>query len=763
MSFINWGEKLSKQEIEGLEKRVLQVLLACKNHPDIDVIEIRKDESERPLVVIDASDGTFDIPNDAGIRRTERLALRYQLGEEYPWGVFALRSDFPLTLHQNNMPDGKPRYLCLYAQSWDSIERTWTSEKFLKQVLWWLRATAEGTIHPDDQPLEQLFFTSPFHIMLPADVFSDTGETLHALTFSEIQSKQEFKQILIGKYASGSQSDEDVTCLPIFVPLPPVSNGIIENFPINLAQLQERIFARGSDMIESLKTAVKDYIGGGKKIVGYKKQLVLIVTVTPRKRNGQIEKFDLHGFGLEKHIGELGKALGVVLKAPTEPDMWYVDSPVGGNQEDNNIWKKINILPVSVSQFPSRSQIHRYSGHQDTDNDLNCMLAGVGALGSALALIWEKEGWGYWHYVDDDIVQPHNLARHIAKQDAAGHPKSIVVDAQNSDIHSPPLPNQTKRKRSFVCSILSDESSLKEEVAKKDLLVDATTTLYVPRELSNKDCPRVASVFLTPSGMSSVMLLENKDRTIRANHLEAQYYRAIIESDWGEAHLEKNLSSMWVGAGCREATVAMSYELIMAHAANLARRVRLGVRNEDAMIGVWSINEETGAISAELISPALPRQVTVGDWTVIWDSKIESILWEIRAHNLPDETGGVLLGIVDQKDKTVCVVTATNAPVGSTGSTTAFSRASAKTYRDTANSRTAGIVDYVGEWHSHPKGYGVTPSGADAHQLAYIGVTLLSEGLPALMMIVSDDQLGISVLGDGGEGDSLVFLDFSVN
>jgi proteasome lid subunit RPN8/RPN11 len=760
---MSWGERLSEQEIEGLEKRVLQVLLACKNHPDIDVIEIRKDKSERPLVVIDASDCTFDVPNDAGIRRTERLALRYQLEEEYPWGVFALRSDFPLTVHQNDMPDGKPRYLCLYAQSWSSIERTWTPEKFLKQVLWWLRATVEGTIHPGDQPLEQLFFTSPFHIMLPADVFSDTGETLHALTFSSIQSKQKFKQILIGKCASNNKIDDNVSCLPIFVQLPSVSNGKIESIPINLAQLQERIFARGSDMIEPLRTAVKNYINGGKKIDRNKKQLVLIVTVTPRERDGEIEKLDLHGFVLQQHIGELGRALGVVLKTPTESDMWYVDTLLGGNQEDNDSWKQIDILPLSVSQFPGRSEIHKYSGHQDADNDLNCMLAGVGALGSALALIWEKEGWGYWHYVDDDIVQPHNLVRHTAMQGAAGHPKSLVVDIQNSDIHSPPLLNQTRVKRSFVCSILSDESSLKEEIAKKDLLVDATTTLYVPRELSNKECPRVATVFLTPSGMSSVMLLENKDRTIRANHLEAQYYRAIIESGWGEAHLEKNLSSMWVGAGCREATVAMSYELIMTHAANLARRVRLSVRHEDAMIGVWSIDEETGAISAEIISPALPKQVTVGDWTVIWDSGIESILWKLRTQNLPGETGGVLLGIVDQKDKTICVVTATNAPEGSTGSATAFSRASAKTYRDTANSRTAGIVDYVGDWHSHPKGHGVTQSDADVHQLAYIGVTLLSEGLPALMMIVSDDQLGISVLNDGAEGASHVFLDFSVN
>lgn len=763
-SFINWGEPLSKQELDNLDKCVSQLLAACKDHPDIDVIEIRKDEHGNPLIIIDASDGTFDTPNPTGIRRTERLALRHQPKEEYPWGTFALRSDFPLTIHQNATPPKCPRYLCLYAQTWENVERTWTPEKFLKQVLWWLRAAAEDTIHSDDQPLEQIFFTSPLHIMLPSDVFSTEGETQHSLTFSRIENKQGLKTILVGEYSSEKEVSQNPSCLPIFVSLPPISNGIIEDTPFSLSQLEERISSRGSNLLDPLKKAVKDYIGEGKSINCDQKQLVLIVTITPRERNGRIEKLDLHGFCLEKHIGELGQALGVVLNAPTEKSMWYVDTPFSNNNpEDNLAWKEISIFPVSISQFPSRLQIHSYSGHQNTNNDLNCMLAGVGALGSALALIWEKECWGYWHYVDNDIVQPHNLARHTANHNAAGHPKSLVVGALNSDIHSPPLPNQKQVNRGFVCNVLSNETLFHKELAKKDLLVDATTTLTVPRELSKKDSPRVVTVFLTPSGLSSVMLLENQNRTVRANHLEAQYYRAVIESDWGETHLDKNLSSMWVGAGCREATVAMSYELVMAHAANLARRVRLGVCDEKALIGIWSINDLNGAISAEIIEPALPYQCTTGEWTVIWDSEIETALSNLRKQNLPNETGGVLLGFVDQKDKTISVVTATNAPNGSVGSASTFSRASAKSFRDTANSRTAGIVDYIGEWHSHPQGHDVTPSSADILQLTHIGNTLLLDGLPALMMIISDNQIGISVVYGERERTSFVLLDSSIN
>jgi len=58
-----------------------------------------------------------------------------------------------------------------------------------------------------------------------------------------------------------------------------------------------------------------------------------------------------------------------------------------------------------------------------------------------------------------------------------------------------------------------------------------------------------------------------------------------------------------------------------------------------------------------------------------------------------------------------------------------------------ARRRTAGVVGYIGEWHSHPRGYGALPSGDDKFQLAYLTLGLALEGLPAVMLIVGDDEL----------------------
>lgn len=62
--------------------------------------------------------------------------------------------------------------------------------------------------------------------------------------------------------------------------------------------------------------------------------------------------------------------------------------------------------------------------------------------------------------------------------------------------------------------------------------MDASTTIDVPRDWSERELPRSASVFFTHNGLSAVMLLEDAGRTTRLASLEAQYYRAVINEEW---------------------------------------------------------------------------------------------------------------------------------------------------------------------------------------------------------------------------------------
>ena len=60
-----------------------------------------------------------------------------------------------------------------------------------------------------------------------------------------------------------------------------------------------------------------------------------------------------------------------------------------------------------------------------------------------------------------------------------------------------------------------------------------------------------------------------------------------------------------------------------------------------------------------------------------------------------------------------------------------------------ASARTAGIVAYIGEWHSHPRDHSATPSRDDLVQLAEISFGMHEDGLPAIQLIVGEDEIQI--------------------
>jgi hypothetical protein len=56
-----------------------------------------------------------------------------------------------------------------------------------------------------------------------------------------------------------------------------------------------------------------------------------------------------------------------------------------------------------------------------------------------------------------------------------------------------------------------------------------------------------------------------------------------------------------------------------------------------------------------------------------------------------------------------------------------------------AAARTANIVGYVGEWHSHPRNHPSSPSLNDLLLLRHLAISLTHDGQPALMLIVGED------------------------
>jgi len=447
------------------------------------------------------------------------------------------------------------------------------------------------------------------------------------------------------------------------------------------------------------------------------------------------EKVSRRAFIILEGQLKLGELLGVSFVHEEK----YFDAAGLLNKKESSEWKDLPLLAMDVRKRNTKADFRFQSGIDD-EGPVG-VLVGVGSLGSALLNLWGRSGWGEWSVIDRDHIKPHNLTRHTAFDCHVGQMKVTAV----SDLHSAAIGGA-----SSVNTIVEDACSASSDVMNAlknaSLVVDASTTLEYPRLVSTlNEIGRHASVFITPDGQSAALLIEDLSRHIRLRTLEAQYYRGLIRNDWGERHLGKEHSTFWSGASCRDISFVMPYSAILGHASTLAEQIILAVTRSEALIRIWERDSKTGAVNVHDIVPCAEIQYDLQDFTLYMDLDTKAHLHAMREEHLPNETGGILVGYYDLTLKTVVIVDALPAPTDSKSSTHSFERG----VNDVAESlagiskRTAGIVSYVGEWHSHPKGVAAVPSGDDLFQLAYLSVGMADDGLPAIQIIVGDVDMSI--------------------
>lgn len=745
MAFIEWGKTLAKVTPDVLPDAPLRALLrTCQEHPDIDVVELRcaPDGVAWHAIVVDAGDGTVAPRNAAGIYPRERLALIYRPAAEMPFEVRALRDNFPETLHQNAVGADEPCSLCLYDQPWSALERGWTPGKFLTRILQWLEGTASGSLHADDQVLEQLFFDSGLHVILPAgftQTIQDRTQTVHVNLAH--QSPQRVT-LVASVVPAGTHNPWGATYQPLTCELNGVAHPPIQGIPRSLGELEARLQHVGSSLFPALVHTVREAATGGIALTGNDVQRkTLLLLRIPRLRDGQIERTDVLGFVLHTDVARLGLVLGVLQQVqPQGPayafDELNVDDATTSPQPPSEAWQAIGITPVHVRHSMDRSSARYLSGLSESNGVFRGVLAGVGALGSALTALWAREAWGCWDLVDPDVVEPHNVVRHLAHHGHVGLPKVEVVHGfMQSTLGESCTDTLALRTKANA----TGETMLDVALSRAHLLVDATTTLEVPRDWSQRDVPRAASIFLTPSGGGSVLLLEDAARIVRLAALEAQYYRAVLREDWGNGHLH-HPQSVRLGAACRDRSLVMSASQIGLHAALLSQGLQRSNAQASATVWVWSQDAQTSAVTFHDVPVHAVRQQTMGAWIVYWDVGLEEEMRAMRKQALPNETGGILLGTIDHKAHTIHLVEACPAPVDSVVSLASFTRGKhgVAEARQACLERTRGMVDYVGEWHSHPRATSATPSMVDVELLSRLANSLSADGVPALMVIVGD-------------------------
>lgn len=725
-----------EDELYPQTQALLKALLAC---PYTDVREIRKDKPGKissEYIVIDAGDGTVDSGNIAGIRRRERLAVGVNPDYRVPVVVYTLRKDFPVLSHQHPPSPGGARMLCLYDRAWSTVERTWTPERFIARMFWWLRESALRKLHRDDQPLEQLFYLSPYQLILPSNYTDYAKSDSNTLTICKV----DVGDSIILRADPTQPGDQSKMVRMVSMVVNPVGSPTLAGYPETLGDLHDQLVCWGSDLYKSLYTTIYDAIEGGVSAAPAQGQGILITVWIPRVRDGEAERFDVAGYMLDVSLFDLATALEM-LAPPDSKGLSHRGVVIGGAR--GTAWRAITLLSVEVRTALTAKAARDLSGTPEENSDIQGVLAGVGALGSVLADLWIRQGWGQWTFIDPDRVLPHNLCRHVALDLFVGRPKVNVV----RDLAVETFPNWSPPK-AIAKSILEDTEEIASSLNNAQIVVDVTTTLEVPRELAHRpEAPRTVSLFITPSGLSSVMILEDQGRLQRIDGLEGQYYRAILENEWGHEHLAQPLGDRWVGGGCRDISVRMSGESIHGHAGILSRQLRQSVAKPQARICIWESDDLSGSVTAHEVDIAQVHATHSSGWTVKYDESLVRKLYVARQKALPNETGGAILGVTDLKTKTIVIVDVLPAPPDSEASPSHFIRGHEGQVEalEVIHRRTAGMVDYVGEWHSHPDGWPARPSELDENLLSTLHRQMSIEGLPALMVIAAKDAVGIFV------------------
>ncbi len=678
-----------------------------------------------------------DVPpkNPIGIQYRERLALCVPDDAKKLIEVLALRQDFPVLMHQNQGVPGAPASLCLYFEPSAVVMRTWTPQAFLRRIQWWLEKSARGELHPADQPVEHLFFASKYELVLPWNLDKLRQNTDQHFVVVRQQERPDggFTCFLVPVATNIPQAK---TAKHIELLLPSVVHGFIERDPATLGQLADLLTRRGVDLIGPLRTALQAGIGQTGAIASKNDQGTVVLLHIPISRAADVDpdRIARRAFFIPINSLELGVACGALL---VHENRYYQDLL---NQQPSAAWRDQLVLPMEVLRQNDDAMARQQSGL--TEEGPTGVLIGAGSLGSALLNLWGRSGWGRWTIIDKDHVKPHNLSRHAAYAQHVGVTKATVA----AELHAAVMQGATE-----ITPIVADACDLGQEPVATalngaTLVVDASTILEYPRLTSAIDTfPRHFSVFVTPNGNAAVLLAEDAKRSQRLRTLEAQYYRALIEQDWGRIHLAGHTGTFWSGASCRDISLVMPYSRITGHASTLAEQVQSAATREDALIRVWQRDPERGAVEVYDVPVTAEQRLELDGLDLYIDEGVLCQLRQLRQQGFPNETGGVLLGYYDFNIKAVIVVMGLPAPPDSKASPTFFERGIeglAEAVKE-ASARTAGMVRYIGEWHSHPPGHSASPSRDDLVQLIHLALGMADDGLPAVQLIVGESDVQV--------------------
>ena len=698
----------------------------------------RRDEQE--LVVLDIRTGAPQAPVHP-IRRTERIGILF-VREDAPL-VAMLRDDFPDTEKQLLVPVGSPAFICIDDRPWDEALLSWTPAELINRILMWFQRAARGELHDARQPLEPVLLGSLLSFIIARSILAtDAAEDLIAEHDLEQATILRVKPVAeIGKITKGSEP----ICIATYC-VQPERMQRLRYAPVTLGGLATMLDARGIELYADLTARFAKWLAEGKAAAWRLNARFAVIVEMPiiSTRNEQQEGIDLRAFVSAQSAGDIAVALGVALKSRMQQgsNVGYVKR-LGPPDIDQQAVDATAVQSAEVHLEFERDLATRLAGRIAPDIR-KAVLIGAGAMGSHLADCLVREGRFQWTVIDDDRVLPHNLARHIARNEQISrHKATILADYLNSI-----LIGEAAVAQPLVANFLAGGergAAIEEALAEADLIIDAAASVVVGRSLSDhKASARRLSTFFNPSGEAAILLAEPVDRALTLRDLEAQYLGLVVRTDGLAGHLGTPPETIAYTGACRAITNRIPQSRVSVLAGLAAGAVVNAADGTKAVISIWTLTPNAEVTLDSVLAEPVSHYRAYG-WQITVDAGLTSQLLAMRDARLPLETGGMLFGLVDIPAKSIHLVHASPAPPDSKERRGEFVRGTqgVEELMEEVSRKTAGQVRYVGEWHSHPPHSSACPSPVDVRQVDWLAALMGMNSVPALMLIAADKQIAV--------------------
>ena len=678
------------------------------------------------------------------IRQQERLAVLFLAGDKAHPEVLALRKDFPNVPHLYMRAPGYPPSLCLYIEPFEEVRLHWRAPAFVECIRQWLALTACGQLHPDDQPLEPLLFDAVEELILPEDVVvRDSAGAPEWLSIRSVP-RECGLSTLIAERLDMTKPQEESGWVALVVSCPPQTHGVIRALPRTLEDLHNFVATSGLNLLNHLRAEMKGWMQRSAEEFerGLDARLILVLQLPKiRAANGdEVETVENRAFAVPTTIREIGADIGVwdLVEGKTGLLLGYDETRTG----DATVLVPLNPRPAFTYSLAATVNGFESPIHVST------AAIGVGALGSQVVCNLVRAGFGQWTLIDDDVLLPHNLGRHSLYGFAVGRPKATAL----AEVLAGTIEG-AQVAQGLVANVLQPEESTEQvqlALSGAQVILDMSASVPVARYLSHDLSAdgRRMSLFLNPSGTALTLLAEDAMRQMPLVMLEMQLYRAIISNPDLGGLLDAG-GRLRTGQACRDVSVQIPQDLVALHASIGSRAVRDAVRSDCAQITTWRVDDgyEVRSIT---IDPAQPSKEIVGGWTIHTDALLREKLFNLRKQRLPKETGGVLIGAYDMHRNNIYIVDAISSPPDSMELQTAYVRGTQGLSEEVQKVRvaTAGMLHYLGEWHSHPDGSSLAPSRDDRKLLAWLQEVAEGDGTPTIMAIVGDARRLTFHVGD---------------